>query len=92
MVSNVKIDKWKFHLSDYWDRQLLDLLEFGFPLDFDTNTVLNSSEENHASAKQFSSHVETYIREELKHGAILGPFEHKPITLHVSPFMTRDKT
>ena len=91
VVSNLNIDNWKFHLKDYWDTQLLDLLEFGFPLDFDTNTDLVSTEENHASAKQFASHVQTYIREELKHGAILGPFEHKPISLHISPFMTRDK-
>ena len=91
VVSNLNIDNWKFHLKDYWDKQLLDLLEFGFPLDFDTNTVLTSTEENHASATQFVSHVETYIKKEIKHGAILGPFEHKPIDLHVSPFMTRDK-
>ena len=91
VISKLKIDNWKFHLKDYWDKQLLDLLEFGFPLDFDTNTVLTSTEENHASATQFFSHVETYIKEEIKHGAILGPFEHKPIDLHVSPFMTRDK-
>ena len=88
MVSNLKIDRWKFHFKNYWDRQLL---EFGFPLDFDTNTVLSSTEENHASAKQFSSHVECYIKEEIKHAAILGPYEHKPINLHVSPFMTRDE-
>ena len=43
MVSNLNIDKWKFHLKDYWDKQLLDLLEFGFPLDFDKNTVLTST-------------------------------------------------
>ena len=42
VVSNLKIDRWKFHLSDYWDTQLLDLLEFGFPLNFDTNTVLTT--------------------------------------------------
>ena len=36
VVSNLNIDNWKFHLRDYWDTQLLDLLEFGFPLDFDT--------------------------------------------------------
>ena len=74
VVSNLNIDKWKFHLRDYWDKQLLDLLEFGFPLDFNKSTVLTSTEENHASAKQFSSHVETYIQERIKHGAMLGPF------------------
>ena len=77
--------------KNYLDRQLLDLLEFWFPLNFDTNTVLTSTVESHASTKQFSSHVESYIKEEIKHGAIFGPYEHKPINLHVSPFMTRDK-
>ena len=86
MVSNLKINKWKFHLSDYLDKQIVDLLEFSLPLNFDKNTVLCSTEENHASAKQFSSHVETYIQE-----AMLGSFHHKPLTLHVLPFMTRDK-
>ena len=57
VVSNLNMNSWKFHLRDYWDTQLLDLLEFGFPLDFDTTTDLISTEENHASAQQFSSHV-----------------------------------
>ena len=91
VVSKLNIDIWKFYLHEYWDQQLVDLLEFGFPLDFDKNTVLVSTEDNHASARHFSSHVQTYIQEELKHGAMLGPFDHKPIPLHVSPFMTRDK-
>ena len=83
VVSNLNMDNWKFHLRDYWDTQLLDLLEFGFPLDFDTNTELVSTEENHTSAKQYSSHVQTYICEELKHGAILGPYWGH---LNISPF------
>ena len=91
VVSKLNIDKWKFYLKEYWDQQLVDLLEFGFPLDFDSGAVLLSTEENHASARHFSSHVQTYIQEELKHGAMLGPFDHKPIPLHVSPLMTRDK-
>ena len=69
----------------------MDLLEYGFPLDFDRDAPLMSTEENHASAKNFASHVQTYISEELKHGAMLGPFASKPIQLHISPFMTRDK-
>ena len=53
VVSNLNMDSWKFHLRDYWDTQLLDLLEFGFPLDFDTTTDLISTEENHTSATVF---------------------------------------
>ena len=35
--------------------------------------------------------MQTYISGELKHGAMLGPFQSKQIDLHVSPFITREK-
>ena len=38
----------------------------------------------------FPDHVDKYIQEELKFGAMIGPFE-LPIKVHISPFMTRDK-
>ena len=66
-------------------------MEFGFPLDFDRDSDLVSTEENHESASHFSEHVDEYIKEELSHGAMLGPFDHKPVHLHLSPFMTREK-
>ena len=89
--SNLNIPAWRSHLENYWDQQLVDLLEFGFPLDFDRNLDLVSSEVNHASATKFSDHVDEYIKEELSHGAMLGPFHQKPLQLHVFPFMTREK-
>ena len=75
---------------DYWDDQLVDLLEFRFLLDFGRSLKLISVEDNHKSAKDYEEHVNHYLQEELDHGAILGPFKSKPINLHVSPFMTRD--
>ena len=42
------------------------------------NTILCGYEENHASAKQFSYHVETDIQEEIKHGPCLGLFGMSP--------------
>ena len=89
--SNLNISAWRSHLENYWDQQLVDLLEFGFPLDFDRGSNLVSTEDNHASASKFSAHVDEYIREELSHGAMLDPFDQKPLHLHVSPFMTREK-
>ena len=35
--SQLKVDAWKTYLQDHWDRQLLQLIEFGFPLDFNRN-------------------------------------------------------
>ena len=70
----------------------MDLIEHGFPLDFDGNCHLGHTVANHTSAVQFSDHVDQYISEELQHGALLGHFKHKPCILHVSPFITREKS
>ena len=33
--TQLNVKAWRFHLRDYWDQQLVDLIEYGFPLDFD---------------------------------------------------------
>ena len=90
--TNLKIASWRAHLCDYFDKQLCDLIEFGFPLDFDRSRLLESTLVNHASARNFSEHIDKYLREELQFQAILGPFDHPPIKMHISPFMTREKS
>ena len=70
----------------------MDLIEYGFPLDFDRTRKLVSTLQNHASAKNYPSHVDKYIQEELSHNAILGPLDRKPFDVHISPLMTRDKS
>ena len=69
--SKLNIKNWRYYLADYWDKQLVDLLEFGFPLDFDRKCELHSTEENHASGRDCAYDIECYIQEELKHGAML---------------------
>ena len=53
--SQLKIAAWRKHLNTYWDQQIVDLLEFGFLLDFDRNVQLQSTEFYHKSAIQRSS-------------------------------------
>ena len=89
--SHLNIPNWKRYLANYWDHQIIDLLQYGFPLDFDRNCPLIATETNHASALHNNTHVLEYIREELQFEAILGPFSEKPIDMHVSPLMVRDK-
>ena len=89
--SQHNIDKWHFYLAQYWDAQLFDLLEYGFPLDACRGNQFVSKEINHALALQNVHHVQSYIEEELKFSAILGSFDNKPIPLHVSLLMVRDK-
>ena len=49
----LNIKNWKKYLCNYWDKQLIDLLTFGFPLDFDRSVSLQTTLENHKSAQQF---------------------------------------
>ena len=35
VTSNLKIENWRSYLDNYWDQQIVDLLQYGFPLDFD---------------------------------------------------------
>ena len=49
-------------------------------------------EKNHSSAIEFPEDIRVYLNEEIKHGAIMGPYDVNPIpNCHVSPFMTREK-
>ena len=63
--SGLNVPKWRHYLANYWDQQLCDLLEYGFPLDFDGECPLISVEENHTSASDNTSHVSKFIEEEL---------------------------
>ena len=89
--SQLNIAAWRKHLHTYWDQQIVDLHEFGFPLDFDHNIQLQSTESNHKSAIQFKDQVDKYIQEKLLFKAICGPFDNKPSNCHISPMMTREK-
>ena len=91
--SQLNIEYWKKVLADYWDHQLIHLLEYGFPLDFNRECPLYCEHKNHSSANDFPKHVDAYLDEEHRFGAILGPFAENPITGgHSSPFMTREKS
>ena len=92
VTSQLNVEVWQELLKDYWDQQLLQLLRFGFPLDFNRNSQLHCEGGNHSSAIQYPKDVEAYIQEETNYGAILGPFKENPIeSSHTSPFMTRNK-
>ena len=90
--SQLNPDVWDKYLKDYWDKELLLLIRYGFPLDFNPTSPLYHEELNHASANLFEKDVTHYLQEEASFKAILGPFDAPPIpNLHISPFMTRPK-
>ena len=93
LMLNLKYDKWAQYLTTYWDWQLPLPIKYGFPLDFDRNSDISSEKINHTSAIEYPEHVTAYLQEELDHKAMLGPFQTPPIeNIHISPFMTREKS
>ena len=91
--TQLNVEEWSRQLKGYWDTQLIDLITYGFPLDFNRNSPLRWEERNHKSALDFPRDVETYLQEEIQHGAIMGPYSAHPIDKsHFSPFMTREKS
>ena len=68
------------------------LVKYGSPLGFKRDSTICHYLANHNSAKQYSDHVLHYLKEEVEYGAIVDPFIDPIKNLHVSPFMTRDKS
>ena len=56
--TNLSVASWRFHLSDFFDQQLPDLIKFGFPLEFDRNSTLSNTFKNHASAVVYAEHAD----------------------------------
>ena len=91
--SQLNVSAWEECLVNYCDKQLIELMRFGFPLDFNREASLFCDMVNHTSAVQFPHDVDAYLAEEHFHDAILGPFKKSPIDkCHYSPFITREKS
>ena len=39
--THLKVEAWRYHLKDYWDQQLIDLIQYGFPLEKPARVFLN---------------------------------------------------
>ena len=88
----LKIGRWRHHLIGYENVELVQHLEFGFPLGLNDLPDLKSSTRNHGSAYQWYSHVDKFICNEVLEGGMTGPFKLAPWwNTVVSPVMTAHK-
>ena len=72
---------------------LVDFLEFGFPLSYCLPYMPTPAFSNHSSAVHFPRDIDAYIKTELDHNAIQGPFPQPPFTptFQTNALMTRPK-
>ena len=71
--NGLKLDIWKYKLSQYHDQNLLDFLEYGWPLGLDSSSDFESAIKNHPSSVQFAEPVDKFIIKQISASAIAGP-------------------
>lgn len=93
LQSGINVQQWKEALVAYHDQELIQFLDFGWPLGFYKKRPPVSVTVNHQSAKDHPEHVKAFIHNECELNALLGPFHSPPFEpwTRVSPMMTRPK-
>ena len=92
--TGLKIDRWRYHLVGYEEAEIVQYLEFGFPIGLseDPPPNLSSTLRNHGSSLQFFTHIDSFLEKGLELGDTVGPFEYSPFeVVHISPLMTAPK-
>ena len=90
--TKLKIQKWRQLLVGYEDIDIVQFLEYGFPLGLSENPVLQSSLQNHGSSYQYFEFIDEFISSGLERCELTGPFKAPPFSwVHVSPLMTAPK-
>ena len=93
--SGLKMSSWYERLEDYEDKIVCQLLEFGFPLDFDkSKQLVPDVGRNHKGARDYPEFINTYLRNECDASRMVGPFEENPlsVSLIVSPMNSVPKS
>lgn len=95
LQSSLKIDNWRAlssnHLHDPW---IIEMLEYGFPLQYTGPVPYSAVTSNHSSAINYPDHVKAYIDKEISEAAMVGPFREHPFPSsgHTNPLMSRPKS
>ena len=65
-------------LEDYHDRQVVELLKYGFPLSHDGKTGSKSLLKNHKGARDWPQQMESILNKEVATHSAIGPFDSSP--------------
>ena len=76
----------------YADIEVVQFIEYGFPLGLSSEPDLECSNRNHGSSYMWYGHVDKFICSEVEEGGVAGPFSKAPWwDTIVSPLMTAHK-
>ena len=90
--TKLNIPAWRRCLADYFRQDLVDYLEFGFPIGVDPEGITEPSLKNHSSSYMFFSFLDKFCKKEIVKGGLTGPFGSLPFEKYqLSPMMTAHK-
>ena len=92
--TGLNIDRWRHHLVGYHEPEIVQFMEYGFPIGLSETLKpkLSSTLRNHGSSLQFYTHIDSFLEKGIELGDTVGPFSSSPFDLvHVSPLMTAPK-
>ena len=95
LSTGINVQAWR-DLADGSDHEheLIDFIEFGFPIGYNGPVSHTENPINHKSATDYPTHIDEFIHQELEHGALhtsgAGPVFAQ--WSHISPMMTRPKS
>ena len=92
--TSLNIARWRFHLIGYENKDIIQYLQYGFPLGLSDNPppMLVSTLRNHGSSYQFFTYLDEFLSTGLKRCELAGPCTTTPFgAVHVSPLMTAVK-
>ena len=89
-------DHWNFdmldrELSGYKDKEIVELLKYGWPVERSEDIPLEMGGINHEGATKFEEDMDQYIQQEVQAGCTISPFEKIPFksAVGISPISTR---
>ena len=90
--NGLNYEHFKEKLHGYWDVDLCNFINFGWPIGHCGRTKCNARK-NHGGAREFPGEVDKYLQAELSLGRIAGPFETNPYeeVIAISPLNSLPK-
>ena len=92
--TSLNIARWRYHLTGYEGAEVIQYLQYGFPLGLSDNPppTLVSSLRNHGSSYQYYTHLDEFLSTGLERCELAGPCTVPPFEeVHISPLMSAVK-
>lgn len=94
LPSKLNLDEWHKEFGSYPQyTELLDFVEFGFPMGYLGPVSDYNTDYNHSSANDYPVDIDKFINKEISLGGVIGPIAEKPFEpwFHAAPYMSRPK-